>query len=136
MFFQQQHELQQPGGFFDAADRLFRFYDEGRFAAGQALAAKIVRLNAQVYGDGNVFYAFIYDRQQMHHLPLNPEERLLFENLDFTLANVPDGNVAAEFWDCYEGKIVGRAEPAVKDGKLQLRLPPFRTFTALKLRRK
>lgn len=119
-----------------AADRLFRFYDEGRYAEGQALAAKIVRLNAQVYGDGNVFYAFVYDRQQMHHLPLRAEERLLFENIDFALANVPEGNFSAEFWDCYEGKIVGRAEAAVKDGKLQLRLPPFRTFTALKLRRK
>lgn len=120
-----------------ARGREFVFHNPGRFPQADKLAASLRVPHAAVLGDGTVFYGFVYDRMEIHQMPLDPALRTQMDNVVFTLTEVPAGTYRIEFWDCREGKATGTAEAAAdaQNKELTFTLPPFRTFTAFKIRR-
>ncbi|NLF19440.1 MAG: DUF5060 domain-containing protein [Lentisphaerae bacterium] len=51
-----------------------------------------------------------------------------------TLQGLPDGPVAIAWWETWEGREQSTATDVVRNGRLELRLPPLRTDLAVRLR--
>lgn len=99
-------------------------------------------LSALVLGDGAVFYAYVYDHEQLNMMPDAPAERRKQSGVFLTIANDPGngyavdpGRRAVEVWDCWTGKIVSTAKVDPDEaGNLRILLPEFTIHTAVKIK--
>ncbi|MBN2711413.1 MAG: DUF5060 domain-containing protein [Planctomycetes bacterium] len=93
------------------------------------------RLNGLCLGDGKIFYVYVYDKEQVVHLPKEDKDRRVHTKITAKVLNVPVGKYAVEIWDCWTGEIIEKKD-IITDatGTLATHLPDFKVHTALKIR--
>jgi hypothetical protein len=125
--------------------RFIRGEDKRRAAGGPQLRTdwpravegeKNDRLLTLALADGDRFYFYLCDREQIGQLPVDLNRREKYENISLVVANLKPGTYLVEAWDCWKGTVV-RADnySPDADGKLKIALPPFTVQAALKIRR-
>ncbi len=101
------------------------------------------KLRTAVLGDGEMFYVYVHDIEQISRMPFTRgnsrslKGRRIYEDVELILPDIRRGRYAVEIWNCWTGEIVETLEDVYTDthGHLELLLPRFVLHCALKIRR-
>lgn len=92
-------------------------------------------LRVMVAGDSRSFYAWIYDRATMHHLPRNKKLQPQYDGIRLKLFQLTPGRYEIETWDSWTGKKIDSYTATTgRDRSLTVALPRFRVHVAVKVR--
>ena len=88
---------------------------------------------ALILADGNVYYAWVYDKRNLEDLP--PDRGRETAGMVLRLGSTGPGKHAAEIWDCWTGEAIRAfAVEADARGVLRIPLPAFRSQIAVKIK--
>ncbi len=114
----------------------------GTSAAGTAGNRTKSMLSVLLLGNGEIFYAYVYDHLQLHRLPRQSRLYTRYKGALLTIGSKPDAGFGIrkrtfriEFWDCWNGNIIDTYNVAPEEnGSLVIGLPAFAVHIAVKIK--
>ena len=93
-------------------------------------------LKGLVYHWNNGAYVWIYENAAMDRMP-GPNERASYEGVLAGVPGLQEGKYSIEYWDCFEGKAIGKeyGQDLPAGQNLKLKFPLFKTSCAVKVKK-